>query len=191
MAAQARAVFERDFAGEVMIQNAVEYYHNWCAARAARVSPYADTEIDVVVRVGGRPAETVLRALRSLDAQKVGRYRVILVMYKLIDLSFIIEEDWVRIKHFERVECIGGIRSQTLCVGLKSVRADLFAVLDDDDFFLDNHFESLLDAIRTVDRDKAFAYSGLIEFDDAPGMLAAEEEHRQVEQASLRLGHGR
>jgi phosphoglycerol transferase len=161
-AADARAVFEREFCGEVLLANAVDYFERW-RARPERNLPASDSPlIDVIVRVGGRPVETVLRAVRSIDGQSAGRFRVIFVRYKPLDLSAVTEAVWSRIEGFAVVDCFGGRRADTMTAGLRAVTAPYFACLDDDDYWLKDHILGLQRALAQLPPDRAFAYSGLL-----------------------------
>jgi hypothetical protein len=161
-AAEARAIFEREFCGEVLLKNAVDYFERWKAS-PHRSAPASESPlIDVVVRVGGRPVETVLRAIRSIDEQSAGRFRVILVRYKPLDVTAITGATWKRIESFEVVDCIGGQRAATMCAGLRAVSSELFACLDDDDFWLAEHIRGLLHEVARLPAGRAFAYSGIL-----------------------------
>src|SRR5260221_189925 len=103
-----------------MIGNAVDYYQEWRERAGKPSSPGGDPLIDVVVRVGSRPIATVGRALRSIDGQTTGRYRVIFARFRPIDLSELTGASWHRIERFEIVDCISGGRAATLTAGLKA-----------------------------------------------------------------------
>ena len=177
-AAEARGVFEREFCGEVLLANAVDYFERWRAsphrARPAAESPL----IDVIVRVGGRPVETVLRAIRSIDGQSAGRFRLIIVRYKPLDVRAITQARWERIEGCEVVDCLGGQRAATLCAGLKAVRSELFACLDDDDYWLADHMRGLLDQAAQLPQGRVYAYSGLLNVTE--GAPDPSVEHRRI-----------
>ena len=81
----ARAIFDEKFAGEVMLGNAVRYFSEW-RERAGRTRDPADGPlIDVVIRALRSPIGNVYRALRSIDGQTAGRFRVILVCCNGLD----------------------------------------------------------------------------------------------------------
>lgn len=161
-AAEARGIFEREFAGEVLLKNAIDYFERWKASSDRSAPASASPLIDVVVRVGGRPVETVLRAIRSIDGQSAGRFRLILVRYKPLDVSAITGAKWERIEGLEVVDCMGGRRADTMCAGLRAVSSEMFAFLDDDDFWLREHIRGLLHEIAQLPPGRAFAYSGLL-----------------------------
>src|SRR5207248_11296417 len=106
-ATQARLIFERRFAAEAMLENAVAYYEEWRQKGGKPTSPEAAPMIDVIVRVGGRPVSTILRAVRSIDNQTAGRFRVIFVRYRDVDLDEIVIADWQRIRQFDILDDSG------------------------------------------------------------------------------------
>jgi hypothetical protein len=180
-AQEARRIFERKFAAEVLLRNAVTYFEEWREREGSPSSPAQDPMVDVIVRVGGRPISTILRAVRSIDSQLAGRFRVIFVRYRPIDLSGILSADWARIAGFEIVDRPDGGRAETLTAGLKAVKCAYFAILDDDDFWLPGHIADLLRHAGQCPPGRAFAYSGFLFVDEpAPGQPAAAGERRQI-----------
>jgi hypothetical protein len=180
-AGAARAIFEERFAGEVLIANAVRYFEEW-KERGGKPSPAAESPlIDVIVRVGSRPVPTVLRAIRSLEEQTAGRFRVLFVRFRPMDLSQITEASWNRIEDFKVFDCPGGDRSTTLLFGLNQVEASLFAMLDDDDFLLPEHFCALLKAAVDAPLDRVYAYSGVLDVEEMEeGADPGAEERRRI-----------
>jgi hypothetical protein len=176
----ARAVFERDFAAEEMVANAVRYFEEWKTLGGLPQPPSASPPIDVIVRVGGRPLDTIKRALDSLETQTAGRFRVIFVRYRDLDLAPLVEAPWTRIESFRIVDRIGGDRAATMTEGLKAVTAPYFALLDDDDFLLPGHFEALLRQITDAPEDRLFAYSGFLEVQEPEAGASADRERRRI-----------
>jgi hypothetical protein len=174
--AAARAIFESQFSGEVLIANSVNYFETWQDERRIRVEPHQDKTVDVIVRTGGRSLEILSRALDSIDAQTAGHIRVVLVRYAPQDVQPILDKAWARIASFEVVDCLGGGRAATLCSGLKVLRSDYFAVLDDDDYWLDNHLETLLAAVADPSQPNVLAFSGIIEC--SAGVAPGQERRR-------------
>src|SRR5581483_1498703 len=163
-AAAAADIVERRFAADVLFPNVVEYYERWRDDRAAALRTRQEPPlIDVIVRVGGRSVpDTVARAIRSIDAQEAGQFRVVFVCWQAIDLAPITEGRWLRIAGFELVECFGAGRAAALTAGLKRVESPLFCLLDDDDFWLPDHIPSLLAAMADLPPGEALGYSGVI-----------------------------
>ncbi len=161
-ARRARAVFEETFCAEVMVANAVQYFEEW-KQKGGRRKPAAESPlIDVIVRIGGRPVDVILRAIRSLEAQTAGRFRVVFIRYKPMDVSAITGMRWERIESFEVIDCLGGDRATTMTHGCKSVKSDYFAFLDDDDFILPTHFDGLIRQIPDARPGRLFAYSSFL-----------------------------
>ena len=185
----ARAIFEAEFCGEVMIANAVRYFEEW-KARGGKAKPAAESPlIDVLVRIGSRPAAMVKRAVQSLEDQTAGRFRVNFVRFRDLDISEITEAKWNRIESFRVFDLPGGGRSDTMSFGLKQMQASLFCMLDDDDFFLPHHFDGLLAAADGSPADKVYAYSGFIDVEEMiPGDDPADKERRRI--FNLRPGAG-
>lgn len=180
-ARRARAIFEAQFSSEVMLASAVTYFEEW-KQRGGRREPAAESPlIDVVVRVGGRPTEIIERAIRSLEAQTAGRFRVVFVRYKPIGLETVTGAAWERIERFEVMDCFGGDRARTMVAGLRAITSDYFAFLDDDDFVLPNHFQSLIRQIPDAAPGRLFAYSAFMDVAEAaPGAEALEGETRHI-----------
>ncbi len=167
MASEARSRFEGRFDAQTLLANAGAYFDRWRAAGAARVAHMGDPVVDVIIRVGGRDLSFIERAIASLDRQTAGRFRVVFVAYRPVDLSAITARSWSRIVAFEVVQAPGGNRSRTLGLGLDQVKSDYFCILDDDDYFLSGHIEGLLAALgRSADADR-FAYADVLRLDDA------------------------
>ncbi|HLG96332.1 MAG TPA: glycosyltransferase family A protein [Bryobacteraceae bacterium] len=164
-ARKARQIFEEKFAAEVMIKNAVEYHQDRCSDRqAARTTAEASYSplISVIVRCGSRPLRYLERAVRSISQQTYGRFEVILVKHKEIDLTPFKTCDFPRIECFQTIACIGGNRSTSLWAGLNAVRGQYFCILDDDDWWFSNHFEQLFQPPPKEPLTRFMAYSGTI-----------------------------
>lgn len=162
----ARAVFEERFASEVMVANAVQYFEEWKDRGGRRQPPSQSPLIDVIVRIGGRPVEVVQRALQSLEDQTAGRFRVVFIRYKDMDVSAITQASWERIEGFDIVDKTGGDRATTMAEGMRHVTSPYFALLDDDDFVLPGHFEALLRQADAAPADRLFAYSGFMDVEE-------------------------
>jgi glycosyl transferase family 2 len=163
-AERARKIFEEHFAAERMLANAVAYHAEVQAARARkRPASSAEPHISVVVRCGGRPQKLLKRAVDSIRNQTFGTFTVILAKHKDIDVSAITADLSGRVETFVEVEVPGGSRAETLIAGLGKAEAEYFAILDDDDFWLSDHVETLFSAAATADPTFDVAYSGSVE----------------------------
>lgn len=175
----ARAIFERSFSAECMVRNAVNYFEAWRErTERSATSSDSDVPIDVIVRVGGRPVSVVAEAIRSIDAQTCGNFRIVFVRYRPLDLVEITGAAWKRISSFDVVDSFGGNRAATLAAGVKALRAPHFAALDDDDIWLPDHIASLWRVLKPLHRGRGFAYSALIESKE--GAVAPGQERRSI-----------
>jgi hypothetical protein len=163
----ARAVFEKSFCAEVMIANTVRYYETWRHRTDMLRRPEAEQpRIDVIMRVGGRSVDVIKRAIRSIDSQTIGRFRIIFVRYKPIDLDSIVSASWRHIEGFQIVDCPAGNRAKTMSAGLGAVELPQFAILDDDDFWLPDHVSSMWRYLKVAPQESGFAYCGCVYVDE-------------------------
>lgn len=125
--------------------------------------------VDVVIRTGGRSVDFVRRAIRSIADQTVGTYRVILADYKgRADIEAMARREATRRMRIDYLPCTdSGYRSSTLWQGLQAVRAPFFAVLDDDDAVMPDHFGHLLATARAFP-DHPLYYSGVVRVEEEP-----------------------
>ena len=167
MGNKARAIFENNFAEERLLLNAVDYHKEKQRTRQARRQALGPPPlIAVIIRCGGRDIDYVKTAISSVSGQSFGRYVLLIVKYKSIDLSPVLASLPTTIERVVELEVPDGNRSATLFAGLAKLRdldAQYFAVLDDDDFWLSNHIESLFSAGKQARNDFDVAFSGYIE----------------------------
>lgn len=178
-AKRARHIFETKFAAEIMLENAIAYHAAISTARAAHLRSAQQRYrplISVIVRCGSRSIDYIRRAIRSISAQTYGEFEVILVRFRDIDLGPVVQTPYPPIRSFQVIDCPGGNRSATLWKGLAAIHGDYFAVLDDDDWWFSNHFETLFRPLPPARREKFFAYSGSIIQRDAPQILGPGTE---------------
>jgi len=165
-ARRAREVFDKQFAAEVLLSNAVAYHERKSAKRKMTLE-VAQTEyrplISVVIRCGSRPVESIQRAVGAISRQTYGCFEIIFVRHKKIDLSALTAQRYPNIERMRIVESTGGKRSTALWAGLTAVRGQYFSVLDDDDWLFSNHFEMLFQPFGNTPRQRFVAYSGCIE----------------------------
>ena len=123
--------------------------------------------VDVVIRTGGRDLASLRRAVRSVREQSAGRYRILLVDYRArADLARFIEEERTAALEIRYLSCADtGFRSTALWTGLQAVTAPFFAMLDDDDSLMPDHFPSLLTAAEAAPQ-KGFFYTGVLRVED-------------------------
>lgn len=177
----ARSIFNDKFAGEVMLQSAVRYFEEWRQRAGKSRSPANGPMIDVIVRTGQYPNTNLNRALRSIDTQTAGCFRVILVGSRQCDVAVVTAGVWSRIDHVEILDSSGYGPDAALVLGLKAVRSELFAVLEEDDFWLSDHIVSLLALAGRAPPGRAYAYSGVLCVEEpAAGDNAPSLERRRV-----------
>jgi hypothetical protein len=177
-AAKARAakrIFETTISMEKLLKDATEFHREILVAkryvpvtRPASAPP--PPRISVIVRTGNRPRAMVKRALDSIAAQTWPYVSVIVVFYRDDpELLELVGEYRDRLE-IQILSCPGGNRSKTLWAGLRAVKTDYFAVLDDDDELYPNHFALLMDAFdyyRTIKGDGVkFIYAGSVQQSD-------------------------
>jgi hypothetical protein len=164
-ARRAREIFENQFAAEVLLANAVEYHERKSAKRKVTLE-VARAEynplISVIIRCGSRPAEAIMQAVDSISRQTYGRFEIVFVRHKEIDLGGFTSRPFANIERVRIVDCAGGIRSTTLWAGLCAAQGEYFSVLDDDDWLFSNHYEMLFQSFGQTPRQQFFAYSGCI-----------------------------
>jgi hypothetical protein len=164
-AARARAIFEANFTSEILFGNVLRYHEELRASRSAALrtaeelySPF----ISVVIRCGSRELKYVQRAVSSIARQTYGRFEVIFVRHKELDLSALTASPPPRIASFRIVDCPGGNRSASLWAGLNAASGAYFCVLDDDDWWFSDHFEKLFHPLPEEPPRKFLAYSGSV-----------------------------
>ncbi|MGJ0513085.1 glycosyltransferase family A protein [Methylocystis sp.] len=161
-AERARAVFESKFCAERLLGNAVAYYDRWRELLREDKRASDRAFVDVIMRVGEGRTAMIWRALKSIDAQTMGRFRVIFVKTRPADLSPFIEADWRRIADFVVVDEIGADRASALNAGFRAVSGAFFTVMDDADIWLSHRIRSLFEASRRLTPDRAYVYSGYL-----------------------------
>lgn len=179
MGRRAQAIFEQHFTAELMLSNAVEYHETKQRYRLRKRQALGTSPlIAVIIRCGGRQLDFVERAISSIAKQTFGRYALILVKYKNIDLSPVVARRLgSNIETITELDVPNGNRSATLFAGLATVRelaSEYFAVLDDDDFWLSNHIENLFCAAKQARPTPDVVFSGSI---------AMESEPRKIEES--------
>jgi hypothetical protein len=164
-ARDARRIFETTFTAEALLANAVTYHEEVSAARTAAITEARQTYqpfVSVIMRCGGRPISAVNTALRTVLAQTYGRFEVVFVRYRDIDLTPLLQLRAPNLHSMRVVDCPGGGRSATLWAGLAAISGDYFSILDDDDWLFSNHFERLFTPFPTRRLDRFMAFSGSI-----------------------------
>jgi phosphoglycerol transferase len=126
--------------------------------------------VEYVVRIGARSAEVVDRALRSLVGQNYPALAVTLVQFHPVEgIEGLMVRHRARFQWLRRVIVPNtGKRSTAWWAGLRSIQADFFAFLDDDDELHPNHVTSIMVHFERHP-DCGFVYSGVIRAEVDPG----------------------
>lgn len=131
----------------------------------------ATPQVEVVMRVGSRPVETVKRAIASVAAQSYPNIALRLVAFAEVEgLAAMLEGYRSRFAAIETVRPPEGAktRSTVLWTGLRTATAPYVANLDDDDDWHPNHLTSLVQRLEG-ERAAGFAFGGTIAVqEDAP-----------------------
>src|SRR5262249_16175410 len=122
----------------------------------------AEPRVSVVVRCGARRQELLKQAVDSIRNQTLGRFTVILAKHDDVDLSSIAGDLSGRVEAVVEVDVPGGGRGETLSAGPIKMEDEFFAILDEDDFWLSDHIETLFSAARTADPTFDVAFSGSV-----------------------------
>lgn len=183
-AKHARQIFESRFTAEIMVESAIKYHTSMCSARASvlqSAEQFYSPFISVITRCGSQPLEYVQRAVQSVANQTYGQFEVLLVRHRNLDVTAVTQPKYPRIRSFQVVDVIGGNRSASLWAGLRLVRGEYFAVLDDDDWWFSTHFEQLFRPLPKSPQEHFFAYSGTIVERRLPSVIeGGAEERREV-----------
>ncbi|MBN9431145.1 MAG: glycosyltransferase [Bosea sp.] len=125
--------------------------------------------VDVIIRTGGRRIDLLRRAIRSVSGQRFGSFRVILADYKgRADIAALALSESTETTAIDYLRCENnGLRSSTLWAGLRSVTAPYFAMLDDDDQLMPDHFGHLL-ATAEAQPGHPLYYSGVVRVEEEP-----------------------
>jgi glycosyltransferase involved in cell wall biosynthesis len=143
----------------------VDYHQIFLSLRKDTLQRMKDSyqpKISVIVRCGSRPIEYLERAVGSIARQTFGRFEVILVRYKNLDVSSLSTSNFPEIDEIRVIDCPDGNRSASLWAGLNTIQGECFAILDDDDWWFSDHFERLFHNVPKDRLAHLFAYSGTI-----------------------------
>lgn len=143
-ARQAREIFSRRFAAEVLLQNAVEYFEGWVGKRTLS-DRSSHPGVSVIVQCGDRPRRLLRRAIESLKSQTYGRVTVLLLARREFDAQELLSMAGGAIVAIRVIPCIGAQHTTTVCTGLRAVDTEYFAFLDDHIWF-PTHLERIFEA---------------------------------------------
>ncbi len=180
MARRSHAILKRDFSLEGAVDRCCDFvaaakqrvlrdYRAGASFAASAAGAASAPIVDIIMRTGGRAPELVRRALRSVADQSVGTYRVILADYAgRDDIAALTASESTDRLAIDYLRCANnGLRSSTLWAGLGRVTAPYFAMLDDDDALMPDHFGHLL-ATAQAHPDHPLYYSGVVRVEEDP-----------------------
>ncbi len=167
MSKNAHQILTEKYSLEKSLLNIVSYHQKLIIekgfTRTEDIEDKIQKLVQIIVRIGSRNEETVLRCLDSIASQTYKNIAVVLVVYeKVLYLNTLIERYADSLKLNIINSEISGFRSTQLMAGLKAITADFFGILDDDDVIYPNHIYSL---VNILDRSEEIgvAYSGSIQ----------------------------
>ncbi|GAB4139075.1 MAG: hypothetical protein Fur0046_14010 [Cyanobacteria bacterium J069] len=165
MAAAAHEIFIQHYTLEKHLLDLLPHHEALLSDKGFVPAPGSSpvpAQVQVIMRVGGRPLSFIRRALESLAAQSYPNIGVILVEYQPVlglDEEFLGQYgDRLQIR---RIPGPATCRSSTLWAGLRAVDAPYFAILDDDDAIHPNHLQTLVSLLEQQP-DVGVAYSGTL-----------------------------
>lgn len=157
--------------------------------RLVAVPAQAAPEVSIIIRCGSRPLAVLQRAVASVAAQTHPRVALILVRFAEIEGW----QPWIeglraggRFTEVREVGAPGGgLRSAAMWAGLRAVRSEFFALLDDDDEWFADHLAHLVGLLQR-DRGCAFAYAGAVRQEEDGALLNTHDRFKGELNAEIR-----
>lgn len=127
--------------------------------------------VDVIMRIGSRPAQMIERALASLAAQSYPNICLILVKFRDVDGLDELISRYRKLLVSVRVVEVGdsGYRSTALWAGLAEAQGKYLCNLDDDDRIHPGHIAALVRCLEQAPTQTPLAYTGAIEVQEDDG----------------------
>jgi phosphoglycerol transferase len=128
--------------------------------------------VEYIIRVGSRSVGMVCRALDCLATQTHRGIAITIIQFHPVEgLDALLAQHHANFRRIRRLVVPNDDkRSTAWWAGLKSVEAEFFAVLDDDDLLHPNHIASIMDYFEHHP-DCGFVYSGTIRTEEEPGFF--------------------
>jgi phosphoglycerol transferase len=122
--------------------------------------------LDVIIRCGSRELSVIKRSVQSVINQTNISAKVILVDYSdRDDIRQFAKKQGDSVKYILSKKT--GYRSTALWDGLRNVKSNYFAVMDDDDWVMPNHWYQLISALQEKRFEQySFAYSGVVRVEE-------------------------
>ncbi len=136
--------------------------------------------VDVIMRVGSRPAAFVERALKSLAAQTYPNIGLILVSFRHVEgLDDLVKRYRQRLNAVRVLDVAdAGSRSTALWAGLNAAQGKYVCNLDDDDRIHPGHLAALVSRLENEPRHVPLAYAGAIEVQEEDGFWFEQPNFR-------------
>jgi Glycosyl transferase family 2/Glycosyl transferases group 1 len=130
--------------------------------------------VDIIVRCGSRDVSYLKRVVSSVESQSIGSFRILLIDYKqradIQQFARSHSTEKTEIKYIESIN--NGFRSTALWKGLSEVKAPFFAVMDDDDAVMPDHYCNLLfSAMKNTSA--SFFYCGVVRVEEDGEFMVA------------------
>lgn len=123
--------------------------------------PLADLPlVSVVMRCGGRPVETLRRAVESVARQTHRRMEIVFVRYQHIDVAPALPAGPSSLAATQVIDVAPGMRSTALRAGLQAARGAYVTMLDDDDWWLAHHIQWLMGGRTAENSERYVGYGG-------------------------------
>ncbi|NOR72208.1 MAG: glycosyltransferase, partial [Methylomarinum sp.] len=138
--------------------------------------------VSVIIPTLNRP-ESLLEALASLKAQSYQNWEAIVVNDGGVGMAPLIESIDVRIHYIEHCKSLG--QSAARNTGLRFAKGDVVCFLDDDDIYLENHLETIINGIKNA----GFVYT-LAEYiykDEGGNLIGKEVPYKDIEYSREQL----
>lgn len=124
--------------------------------------------VEVIMRVGSRPLDTIARSLKSLVEQNYPNIGLIIVKFREVEgLEDLLATHKDRFQNIRVLKASDdGMRSGTLWAGLNAVMSTYFCNLDDDDTIQPTHIQGLIKALEASSPEIPLAYTGAIKIQE-------------------------
>jgi len=171
IASEARDIFEKDWSLDVMLPKIVEFGDQVRSEKllysSIQSNPNRTPSLDVIIRCGSRPLSTVKRAVDCVLSQINVDANVVLVDFSdSTDIRDFAHNYGHRVRYISSQRT--GFRSSSILDGLRAIKSEYFALLDDDDTVESCHWYQLIAAIEADQhkQNRRFAYSGVVRVEE-------------------------
>jgi glycosyltransferase involved in cell wall biosynthesis len=187
--AKAHQIFLENYTLEKLLLNLLPYHQKIIEQKGFTSSIHLNLahqpQVQFIMRIGGRNATMIQRALESIAQQTYKNVAVILVQYQAVDgLEQLLEQYAARMPIKVIQSPSTGFRSTQLWAGLNEVDSEYFAILDDDDAIHPNHIHTLISLLEQHP-EAGVAYSGALWVLEADDQENSSPETNQIQPQPL------